>query len=254
MQGGVYAQVMNAESSPGRDTTDIPIDASVLEYARRRRPRAGFPVSRSNTQILSYGGFLAYDTRDNSIGLTRGVNIYGRVASADGLGHHDASDDYRWIEREFDVRGTLRSEVPGRPSCCVPEDSSRRPKDGSQIPFYDLSWLGGREYLRGYHSYRFRGNNVLLLSTELQRTVHAMTPVRGVDLFASADTGQVWGDARSSTDPAILDNQDFQLAQLALRHSEAVFSIGTRAASPLESKSAGVASSILIYWSLSRGF
>jgi hypothetical protein len=35
----------------------------------------------------------------------------------------------------------------------------------------------------------------------------AMSAVRGVDLFASADTGQVWGDARSATDPVILDNQ-----------------------------------------------
>jgi hypothetical protein len=36
-----------------------------------------------------------------------------------------------------------------------------------------------------------------------------MTPVRGIDAFASADTGQVWGDARSSTDPEVLGNQAF---------------------------------------------
>jgi hemolysin activation/secretion protein len=65
----------------------------------------------------------------------------------------------------------------------------------AQIPFYDLSWLGGRQYLRGYHSYRFRANNVALFSTELQQTAFAITGVRGVDLFASADAGQVW-DAR----------------------------------------------------------
>ena len=48
------------------------------------------------------------------------------------------------------------------------------------------------------------------VSTELQRTVRAITSVRGVDLFGFADAGLVWGDARSSTDLVILTNQDFR--------------------------------------------
>jgi hemolysin activation/secretion protein len=63
--------------------------------------------------------------------------------------------------------------------------------------------------LRGYHSYRFRANNVANFSTELQRTVRALTDVRGIDALVFVDTGQVWGDARSATDQAILDNQLF---------------------------------------------
>jgi len=31
--------------------------------------------------------------------------------------------------------------------------------------------------------------------------------VRGIDVIGFADTGQVWGDARSFLDPAILDHQ-----------------------------------------------
>ena len=76
----------------------------------------------------------------------------------------------------------------------------KNPKGGSQIPFYDLSYLGGREYVRGYEPYRFRGNNLLMVSTELRRTVYKKTDHRGVDVFGFADSGQVWGDARSSTD------------------------------------------------------
>ena len=37
---------------------------------------------------------------------------------------------------------------------------------------------------------------MLLLASELQRTVVPLTPVRGVDLFASADTGQIWSERR----------------------------------------------------------
>jgi hemolysin activation/secretion protein len=81
----------------------------------------------------------------------------------------------------------------------------KKPKGGSQIPFYDLSWLGGREYLRGYETYRYRGNNMLMFSTELRRTVYSKTDLRGVDVFAFADSGQVWGDAR----PLILESQEF---------------------------------------------
>ena len=74
---------------------------------------------------------------------------------------------------------TFRSEVPDFTFAAF----SRTLQDpgADQIPFYDLSWLGGREYLRGYKSYRFRGNNVLLLSTELQQTVLRVTRVRGLD-------------------------------------------------------------------------
>jgi outer membrane protein assembly factor BamA len=227
---------MNAHSSRGKDTTEW------------------IPGFLSNTQILSYGGFLAYDTRDNSIGLTRGVNLYGRVASADGLGHHDALADYGWIEGEFDLRGYAPLGSPRTSLLLRSRAQFKTPKGGgSQIPFYDLSWLGGREYLRGYHSYRFRGNNVFLLSTELQQTVYSITGVRGVDVFASADAGQVWGDARSSTDPMILDNQDFSSRNwhsglgggLQYRHSRNLAARVEVGRSHEHN---------LIYWSLSRGF
>src|SRR5205814_7971275 len=82
-------------------------------------------------------------------------------------------------------------------------------KGGSQIPFYDLSWLGGREFVRGYETYRLRGENILMAATELRQTVYARSDVRGIDAFVFADSGQVWGDSRSSSDPLILQNRKF---------------------------------------------
>lgn len=234
VQGGVYAQAMYARSAPGQDVTDLPVSL--------------------RTQIVSFGGFLAYDTRDNRIGLTRGVNLYGRVASAEGFGHHDALTHYGWFEGEVDVRAYAPLGSPRTSLLLRSRGQLKRPKGGgSQIPFYDLSWLGGRQYLRGFASYRFRANNVLLFSSELQQTVYSMTPVRGIDMFASADAGQVWGDARSSTEPAILDNQKFSSRNwhaglgggLQYRHSR---SLAARA--ELGRSDEGTR----IYVSLSRGF
>lgn len=223
VQGGVYAQIMNSQSSDDENTP-------------------GFLL---NTRILSWGGFLAYDTRDNSVGLTRGVNLYGRVASADRLGNRDGLNTHGWVEKEFDVRGYVPLGSPRTSLLLRSRGQLKTPKsNGGQIPFYDLSWLGGRRFLRGYDSYRFRSNNVLLLSTEVQRTVRSMTGVRGVDVFALADTGQVWGDP---------DNLAFRSRNwhsgvgggLQYRHSRNL---------ALRVEVSRGHERIRTYWSLSRGF
>jgi hypothetical protein len=206
-QGGVYSQVTNSHSSRGKINTNTPIDES---FSSRPDPPLALwiPGFHSNAKILSYGGFLEYDTRDNTAGLTRGVNLYGRVASHDGLNSHAAFADYGWIEVEFDARGYVALGSPRTSLALRSSGEFKTPKGGSQIPFYDLSWIGGREYLRGYELYRFRGNNALLFSTELRQTVYSKTDRRGVDAFVFADSGQVWGDARSPADPVIRANQN----------------------------------------------
>jgi hypothetical protein len=168
VQGGFYAQVMGTRGVLG--------------------------TTRTDSQILTYGTFLSYDTRDNSIGLTRGVNLFGRVASADSVGRLNGEGKYGWMEAELDARahvplGSSRTSLLLRTRGQVKSPSA----NGKTIPYYDLSWLGGRQDLRGYDSYRFRDHNVALISSELQQTVYAMTPTRGIDGFASADSGQVWG-------------------------------------------------------------
>jgi len=87
--------------------------------------------------------------------------------------------------------------------------SLKDPRGGSQIPFYDQSFLGGRMYGRGFKNFRFRGNNLALGSAELRQTVWTQSENRGLDVFGFGDAGQVWGDNRSTTDLTILRNQDF---------------------------------------------
>jgi hypothetical protein len=168
LQGGVYTQLMNSQASLASATT--------------------------SSRILSYGAFVRYDTRDNSLGLTRGMDLYARAASADGLDNRDGAPRYGWTEREVDARGFVPLGSRSTALLVRSRVQFKSPKDaGRGIPFYDLSWLGGRRALRGYDSYRLRGQNLLLLSSELQHTVHAMTGIRGIDAFGSVDAGQTWG-------------------------------------------------------------
>jgi hemolysin activation/secretion protein len=166
-------------------------------YAQAKSTRSVLDELSTRSTVASLGAFLSFDTRDNSRGLTRGVNLFGRIATAKGLG--DSSGLYGWTETELDARGHIPLGGPRTALLVRSRAEFKSPRNGARIPYYDLSWLGGRMFVRGTSSYRFRGNNTILLASELQRTVVPLTPVRGVDVFASADTGQVWMDRREFT-------------------------------------------------------
>ena len=111
--------------------------------------------------------------------------------------------------RQLDARGYVPL-FSDRTSLAVRAYSDlKSPKGGSQIPFYDLAIVGGRSYVRGFPDYRFRGNNSLLFSGELRQTVWRRTENQGLDVVGFADVGQVWGDNRSKTNPAVIQNDDF---------------------------------------------
>jgi hypothetical protein len=226
LHGGVYGQVMNSHSERSHSTDDPSITASFSGTPDQSAAR-WIPGFASTTQILSYGGFLEFDTRDNSVDLTRGVDLYVRLASNDGMKHHSPFSDYGWREAEFDARGHIPLGSSRTSLALRSKGGFKQTKGGSQIPFYDLSYLGGFDDVRGYDLYRFRGNSVLTFSAEVRRTIYKKTDHRGVDIFALADSGQVWGDSRSTTDPAVLANQNFRSTYwhtgvgggLAYRHS-----------------------------------
>jgi len=253
LQTGAFVQVMNTRAAPGAADTTGTLVSQRFPGTLDESPARWLPGLDSTTRIRSFGGFLAYDTRDNSVGLTRGLNLYGRLASSDGQGQPNVQADYGWLEGEVDARAYVPLGGPKTSLQLRSRGLLKAPKSGSQIPFYDLAWLGGRTYVRGYSSYRFRGNNMLLVSTEVQRTVSASTGVRGVDVFTFVDAGQVWGDARSSTDPVILDNQAFSSRNwhagwgggVQYRHSRSVAVRLEAGRSP---------EGTVLYFSLSRGF
>jgi len=252
LQGGVYSQLMNTHSFRGRNDTDARIDENfsgdVVSVINQWAPGLF-----TNTIILTSGGYLLYDRRNDSVGLTRGGQIFGRMSTSDGLKDHSEFSDYGWNEAELDLRGYIPIAGPKTVLALRSRGQIKIPKGGSQIPFHALSWLGGREYVRGYETYRFRANNVVIFSTELRRTVYTKTDVRGVDVFGFADTGQVWGDARSSADPLVVLNEGFSRSNwhsgvgggLEYRHTRH-FGVRLEMGHSNEGKA--------IYLSLTRGF
>jgi hypothetical protein len=209
LQVGGYFSVSNSSTYRGRRDEDIPID-QLFSGDPNTVPVANWaPGLFVNNKILSFGGFAEYDLRNDSSGLTRGAYFYGRVGSADGLKNKDLFSDYGWLEAVLDGRVYIPLGSNKTSLALRGYTSLKNPRGGSQIPFYDLSFLGGRMYVRGFRAYRFRGNNSFLGSAELRQTVWTQSEVRGLDVFVFGDGGQVWGDNRSQTDPTILANQEF---------------------------------------------
>ncbi|HKR00496.1 MAG TPA: BamA/TamA family outer membrane protein [Pyrinomonadaceae bacterium] len=254
-QAGVYVRVANSGSFNGENDHDIPMDQLFSGNPNVVPITSWAPGFQTNTKILSYGVYSEYDLRNNEHGLTKGAYLYGRFASADGLAYpnNPVFQDYGWLEGEMDARVYLPL-LSDRTSLALRAYSNvHTPKGGSQIPFHDLSFLGGRMYLRGFPTYRFRANNSLLFSGELRQTVWKMSEQRGADLVVFADTGQVWGDNRSQSNPAVLMNKDFDSrnwragfgGSLQFRYSKN-FALRIEAGASNERT--------LIYFSFSRGF
>jgi hypothetical protein len=209
IQVGGYFSESNSSTYQGQRHSDIPIDRLFSGNQGTVPASAWAPGLLTNAKILSYGGFAQYDLRNNSSGLTKGAYFYGRIGSAQGLKDKTAFADYGWVEAELDARCYIPLGSDKTSLALRGYASLKDPRGNSQIPFFDLSFLGGRMYGRGFKNYRFRGDNLVLGSAELRQTVWTQREDRGLDVFAFGDAGQVWGDNRSQTDPTVLANRDF---------------------------------------------
>lgn len=206
---GGYASLANSSTYRGERTRDIPIDQLFSGDPTVIPVTQWAPGLMTNTKILRYGGFGEYDARNNTRGLAKGGYFYARVGNNDGLDNKGAFSDYGWFEAEVDGRGYIPIGSDKTSLALRVYAQLKNPRDTSQIPFYDMSYLGGRMYVRGFRDYRFRGNNVALASVELRQTVWTQNETRGLDVFVFGDGGQVWGDNRSQTDPTVLGNDNF---------------------------------------------
>lgn len=209
LQIGGYIGASNSATYRGQRERDIPIDQLFSGDPGTVPVSMWLPGLFTNAKILSYGGFAEYDLRNNSRGLTKGAYLYGRIGSAQGFKEQNTFSDYGWLETELDARAYIPLGSDKTSLALRGYTNLKDPRGGSQIPFYDLSFVGGRTHVRGFRTFRFRGNNVALTSTELRQTVWTKNEDRGLDVFGFGDAGQVWGDNRSQTDPVILANQQF---------------------------------------------
>lgn len=208
LQAGLYLQMANTDAFAGSDKEDKPLDLLFSPNRTVKPPTRYAPGLNTNAKIFSYGVFAELDGRDNKRGLTKGAYLYARAASFDSLQNGPFSD-FGWHETELDGRVyiPLRSDFTSLALRAFTE--LKAPKGGSQIPFYDLSWLGGRNHHRGFRNFRFRANKLLMFSVEPRQTIWKQKETKGLDIFVFGDAGQVWGDNRSTLDPQILANNKF---------------------------------------------
>jgi len=211
LEAGLYGSFSSTGSFRGEDDKEIPIDTLFSGNPNVVPITSFLPGFQQNARLVSYGVFAELDLRNNESGLTKGGYFYGRLASVDGVDTDNAFSDFGWIETELDGRAYIpilsnKTSLALRGYAVL-----REPKGGSQIPFYDLAFFGGRSFGRGFKSYRFRGNNSVLFSGEVRQTIWSQNDenTRGLDIIAFAEVGQVWGDNRSKTNPIILANDDF---------------------------------------------
>jgi hypothetical protein len=205
LQSGIFVSLINSDAYQGEDDEDVPINLLYSNQPTVIPITRWLPGLNTNNKLISYGAFVEYNGRDNSRGLTKGSYLYGRYSSFDAL-DNDFFSDFGWNEVSLDGRAYLPLNSDFTSIALRVFTELLSPKGGSQIPFYGLPWLGGRSHLRGFANYRFRGNNLLLVSIEPRQTVWRQSETKGVDVFVFGDGGQVWGDSRSTTDPQVLAN------------------------------------------------
>lgn len=210
-QAGIYVSYINSNAYGGQSSQSPSIDTVFSNNPSVVPITLWTPGLYSGSKVITYGLFGEYDGRNYECGLTRGFYFYGRFGSVDGLNEgNKVFSDYGWFDSQFDARGYIPL-FSNKTSLAVRVAADlKAPKGGSQIPFYDLSYLGGFSHVRGFDTYRYRGNNVLIGNVELRQTVYSFkNENRGIDLIGFGDAGQVWGDSRSTTNPTILGNDNF---------------------------------------------
>jgi hypothetical protein len=255
LQAGIYVSYINSDAYGGRSSKTPSIDTAFSNSPSVVPITLWTPGLHSGSKVISYGLFGEYDRRNYEHGLTKGFYFYGRFGSVDGLDKGNGIfSDYGWFDSQFDARGYIPL-FSNKTSLVVRVATDLRdPKGGSQIPFYDLSYLGGFSYVRGFNTYRYRGNNALVGTVELRQTVYSFKKERrGIDLIGFGDSGQVWGDSRSTTDPTIRGNDNFASRNwkagigggVQYRHTKSLvvrFDVATSQDGPR------------MYFSISRGF
>jgi outer membrane protein assembly factor BamA len=204
LQTGIFAELGSNSVYEGKDENDPSVFDlyqpyfSGLDCLSPVFPRNAVPGLLGG-RVFGYGGFFEYDARNRYYGLPQGAYIYAKIASYDGL--NDDADaigfpgdpyDFGWIEGTIDARGYVPLGGP-RTSLALRLFTELTDRKGaSAIPYYRLPVLGGSTTLRGFQTFRFRGENSLVVQAELRRTIWEKEG-QGIDLAFFGDGGQIWG-------------------------------------------------------------
>jgi hypothetical protein len=172
------AGYMQAFVGPGEDP-DEPSTREVFTDATA----PGLDDPQPDFLVLS--GQALWDGRDVPGNPRKGAVVGVQVAHVGDRG----GQEFGFTRVATDLRGFVPLGSVQRVLALRAYLSSDNPDAGQRVPFYLQSDLGGSHTLRGYDSFRFRDNHVLLLQAE-----YRWYPAPAVELALFGDAGRVSPD------------------------------------------------------------
>lgn len=189
---GVYANEVT-QISVAQRFRDVRLErgATDLPFTVEQFPTVDGVTGES--YILGHRASFHYDTRNNLVTPSDGmaVTAYAELNQNIGNGDHPLYSRY-----ELEIKKIFPSESK-RAILVVRADLQAT--IGTQVPFFELSSLGGQNNLRGYGVDRFIDKHLIAASVE-ERIHLVRTRIAGVtadfEIAPFLDTGQVFNDYR----------------------------------------------------------
>ncbi|HEX6739117.1 MAG TPA: BamA/TamA family outer membrane protein, partial [Vicinamibacteria bacterium] len=139
---------------------------------------------------LRLAGLLLHDARDRPFNPHRGGMIALSALRFEGRG----GGEFDFTRMALDARGYLSLGSPQRVLALRALASADDPAPGARVPFYLQEALANSHTLRGFETFRFRGEKLLSLQAEYRwEAVPALELAAFVDTGAVAASGQDFG-------------------------------------------------------------
>lgn len=139
--------------------------------------------------FVRLSGFVLFDGRDRPFNPHRGGMVALEATRYDDRG----SDAFAFHRFAVDARGYVPLGSPQRVLAVRALALRDRASDGSRVPFYLMEPLSNSHDLRGYETFRFRGEKILTFQAEYRWEA---APALELALFADAGrvfrTGEEW--------------------------------------------------------------
>ena len=169
----VWADVQYVNAKPAGGSDPKYPDADVL-----------FPTLAGlarGSSLLKYGVSVTHPWLDSQTDPRRGVRFRARAHRVNSRN----SDNFNF--NEYGASGEFYIPLGGPRTLAIRAlGDFRDPRDGGQVPFYAMPFLGGSRTMRGYREFRFHDNHAVLFNVEYRWRIWKLA-----DFALFLDEGQV---------------------------------------------------------------
>jgi hypothetical protein len=170
-----HVAYLQAFTAGGDDPDDPPIDALFDDTTA--------PGLASQPDFVRISGLFLFDGRDRPFNPHRGGMVALEATQFDDRG----SDEFRFHRLAVDTRGYVSLGSPQRVLAVRALASRDVAAEGSRVPFYLMQPISNSHDLRGYETFRFRGEKVLTFQAE-----YRWEAAPALELALFGDAGRVF--------------------------------------------------------------